>query len=103
MVQPTQTKIADQNESLLQPSYYTENGAYEPIKIIEELDLNFNEGNVLKYLLRHGKSADNQERIKDLKKIMTYAQFEINRLGKLDATSNAQVSSSTQSGTKAGK
>ena len=45
--------------------------------MIKELNLNFNEGNILKYLLR-----DKNQDIQDLEKIINYAQHEIEYLKK---------------------
>jgi hypothetical protein len=50
---------------------------FEAIKIIEAYDLNFNRGNVLKYLLRAGKKNDELE---DLHKALFYISREIERL-----------------------
>ena len=47
------------------------------IDLIKHWDLNFNEGNVLKYLLR-----DKGDRIGDLKKIVDYTNRELNHLNK---------------------
>ena len=47
------------------------------IDIVKELNLNFNEGNILKYLLRD-KGEDEQ----DLEKIIVYAQRELQYLQK---------------------
>ncbi len=47
------------------------------IDLIKHWKLNFNEGNILKYLLR-----DKESRIKDLGKIVDYAQREIKYLNK---------------------
>jgi len=47
------------------------------IDLIKHWNLNFNEGNILKYLLRNKDS-----RIKDLEKLTDYAQREIKYLNK---------------------
>ena len=52
---------------------------YEAIKIINNLDLNFNRGNVLKYILRAGKKYEDKE-IEDLIKAKNYIDYEIERL-----------------------
>ena len=52
---------------------------YEAIKIINNLDLNFNRGNVLKYILRAGKKDADKE-IQDLQKAKHYIDYEIERL-----------------------
>ncbi|MDF1699531.1 MAG: DUF3310 domain-containing protein [Planctomycetota bacterium] len=52
---------------------------FEPVKIIHAKNLNFNLGNVIKYVLRAGLKGD---AIEDLKKALTYLQFEIDRRSK---------------------
>ena len=59
--------------------YGGKNNPYEAIKIINNLDLNFNRGNVLKYILRAGKKDANKE-IQDLQKAKHYIDYEIERL-----------------------
>jgi hypothetical protein len=54
-------------------------GEYEPIKIINHYNLNFNLGNVIKYTLRAGKKEDNTM-LSDLKKAVDYLQYEIERI-----------------------
>ena len=61
-------------------NYYGEkNNPYEVIKITNNLDLNFNRGNVLKYILRAGKKDADKE-IQDLQKAKHYIDYEIERL-----------------------
>jgi hypothetical protein len=62
--------------SEIRPSYYKTDSAYEPRKIIKHYGLNFNLGNVIKYTLRAGEK-NKQTLIEDLKKAITYLQFEI--------------------------
>jgi len=59
------------------PDHYGgEDDPYEVIKIIEAWDLNFNLGNVVKYVLRAGiKDVDTE--LEDLKKALWYIQREI--------------------------
>ena len=59
--------------------YGDKNSPYEAIKIINNLDLNFNRGNVLKYILRAGKKDADKE-IQDLQKAKHYIDYEIERL-----------------------
>ena len=59
--------------------YGGKNNPYEAIKIINNLDLNFNRGNVLKYILRAGKKDADKE-IQDLQKAKHYIDYEIERL-----------------------
>lgn len=49
--------------------------AIEPWDIIEEFNLNFWEGNAIKYILR-----DKGSRIEDLKKAIHYLEYELERL-----------------------
>ena len=68
------------------PDHYTE-GAVEPIDLIDGLELNFNRGNVVKYVARagrkksQGKSLQAKE-LEDLKKACWYLQREIARCEK---------------------
>ena len=58
------------------PSHYTD-GKIEVIDFIEDKQLNFHRGNVVKYVSRAGKKGNELE---DLKKAMWYLEREINRL-----------------------
>ena len=49
---------------------------YEPIKIINHYKLNFNLGNVIKYVLRAGKK-ENNSKLSDLRKAIDYLMYEI--------------------------
>lgn len=55
---------------------------YEPIKVIDAHNLNFNLGNVIKYVLRAGKKPGVAD-IEDLQKAKQYIEFEIARRGRL--------------------
>lgn len=57
------------------PDYYQANG-YEAIEYIEAHNLNFNLGNVIKYITRAGKKTANP--VLDLKKARFYIDREIN-------------------------
>jgi hypothetical protein len=59
--------------------YGDKESPYEAIKIINNLNLNFNRGNVLKYILRAGKKYEDKE-IEDLIKAKNYIDYEIERL-----------------------
>jgi hypothetical protein len=61
------------------PDHYGgEENPFEPIKVIEHYDLNFNLGNAVKYILRIGKKLG-EPSLKDLRKAYTYIGFEIRR------------------------
>lgn len=62
----------------VRPVYYGgEENPFEPRKIIEWYKLGFHLGNAIKYILRPEKSKRKKERIQDLKKAITYLEFEI--------------------------
>jgi hypothetical protein len=61
------------------PDHYGgEDNPYECIKVIEAWELNFNLGNVVKYVHRNGKK-DKLRAIEDLEKAREYLDFEIRR------------------------
>jgi len=63
----------DYIEEINHPKHYT-TGKHEPIDVIEEWGLNFNLGNVIKYIAR----ADRKEnKLQDLKKAQWYLNREI--------------------------
>lgn len=68
------------DESVIMPSYYNK-ANMSVIDIIDEYELNFNKGNIIKYILRSGKKSKDTE-IQDLQKAMRYCQMEIERLNK---------------------
>ena len=77
-------------ESASHPEYYGgEENPYEAIKVIEAWDLNFNLGNVLKYINRAGKKSEDP--IKDLEKAVDYLGFEVKRMKRLDRKSRKQA------------
>jgi hypothetical protein len=60
------------------PSHYGgANNQYEAIKVIDAWGLNFNLGNVAKYISRAGKKG---EALEDLEKAKQYLEFEIAKL-----------------------
>lgn len=59
------------------PEHYVDGRQYEPHLVIEDWGLNFNLGNVIKYVSRAGRKDDI---IEDLKKARQYLDFEIARL-----------------------
>ena len=66
-------------EAASHPAHYGgEANPYEAIKVIEAWDLNFNLGNVVKYIARAGKKEKNTL-IGDLEKARQYLDFEIER------------------------
>lgn len=68
------------DESVIIPSYYNKT-TMSVIDIVDEYELNFNKGNIIKYVLRSGKKSKDTE-IQDLQKAIRYCQMEIDRLTK---------------------
>lgn len=64
-------------DTVKHPSHYAEGRKYEPKDVIRDWNLNFNLGNVVKYLSRAGRKND---AIEDLKKAREYIQFEIDAM-----------------------
>lgn len=60
-----------------EPQHYMSEGGLEAIDVIESFELNFNLGNVVKYLLRAGKKDDETQ---DLKKALWYLRREIKNI-----------------------
>lgn len=68
------------DESVIIPPYYNKTNM-SVIDIIDEYELNFNKGNIIKYVLRSGKKNKDTE-IQDLQKAIRYCQMEIERIQK---------------------
>ena len=59
--------------------YLSEDGSMDVTLIINKFNLNFNKGNVIKYLVRAGKKDPSKE-IEDLEKARDYIDYEISRV-----------------------
>jgi hypothetical protein len=68
-------KVDLASEAVNHPNHYQGDG-YEVLDIIDDFDLNFNLGNVLKYVLRAGKK-DPELKKEDLEKALFYLQREV--------------------------
>ena len=81
-LQKTLDKVKEpvENDNVNHPSHYTD-GKIEVMDFIEDKQLNFARGNVIKYVSRAGKKDPNKE-LEDLKKAMWYLNREIERLEK---------------------
>lgn len=65
------------------PNYYTSSdGTLTAQQVIDAFNLNWNRGNVLKYIIRAGRKSDNP--LGDLKKARDYIDFEIAKLSSAD-------------------
>lgn len=60
------------------PEHY-KTDSIDVIDFCKEYDLNFNKGNIIKYICRAGKK-ENEPELKDLEKALVYLQREINYL-----------------------
>ena len=69
-----------EDDSVNHPSHYND-GKIEVMDFIEDKQLNFARGNVIKYVSRAGKKDSNKE-LEDLKKASWYLNREIERLNK---------------------
>lgn len=67
--------MAEMNNAVTHPGHYT-HGKIECIKYIMDKDLNFNLGNVVKYVTRAGRKGSDT-RLQDLEKARQYLNFEI--------------------------
>ena len=65
------------NDIINNPSHYTEGRKHEPIDVTNDWGLNFNLGNVVKYISRAGRKDD---KLIDLQKAAFYLQYEIKSL-----------------------
>lgn len=70
-------KRSDAMEKQVGGQHYKKHIGLQPWDIIDEYDLNYYEGNILKYLLR-----EKSDRIEDLGKLIHYAEKELENLGK---------------------
>ena len=73
--------MGDKNEPLFdnvnRPAHYCEGRMYEPVDVIKDWELDFDLGNVVKYVSRAGRKID---AIEDLKKARFYLNHEITML-----------------------
>lgn len=77
---PSIAEIIKEDNPVSHPSHYTD-GEIEVIDYIEDKKLNFNLGNVVKYVSRAGKK-DKDKTVEDLKKASWYLNREISNLEK---------------------
>lgn len=75
------------NDVVNHPEHYT-SGTIEPVDFIESQQLNFNRGNVVKYVARAGRKKSEgrsirSKELEDLKKARFYLQREIDKCEKL--------------------
>ena len=70
-------KEAETPQTPITPKYYKSKNGIEAIDYIEAFNLNFNLGNVIKYVTRVGKKTENA--LEDLQKAQWYLEREIER------------------------
>ncbi len=66
--------MSDDFDSVQNPAHYTDGRKYEPVKVIEDWDLDYHLGNALKYISRAGRK---RSLIKDLQKAIFYLERRI--------------------------
>lgn len=71
--------ISSKAQQVVSPPHYTEGRIYEPRKVIYDWGLNFNLGNVVKYISRAGRK-DGEDALIDLHKARQYLEFEIEEI-----------------------
>lgn len=84
------------HDAVVRPKHYT-SASIEPIEVINAWDLNFNLGNVIKYVARAGKKR-RSTLVQDLQKARQYLDFEIMRYA-----DNTHLSRTQHSGNATGK
>lgn len=62
--------------------HYEATGDYDLIDVIQDYNLNFNRGNIIKYICRAGKKENNPE-LADLYKALDYLEREITYIKEL--------------------
>ena len=72
-------KVIKSKSNVVHPSHYAEGRQFEPIDVIEDWNLDFCLGNVVKYISRAGRK-DNI--IQDLEKAQFYLSYKIEQLKK---------------------
>ena len=77
--------IDDDYNSVTRPSHYCEGRKYEPIKVIQDWQLDFCLGNTVKYISRAGRKtstalSDIEKTIEDLEKAEFYLNYKIKEL-----------------------
>lgn len=75
----------DYYNSVKRPSHYCEGRKYEPIKVIQDWQLDFCLGNTIKYISRAGRKtstalSDIDKTIEDLEKAEFYLNYKIKEL-----------------------
>lgn len=84
MNQNSSLKYPNNSDIINRPAHYT-SGSIEPIDYIISHAMNFNRGNVIKYITRAGIKGDGLKyEIEDLEKAKWYIEREISRLKKIN-------------------
>lgn len=74
----------ESDNNVITPSYYNKS-SMSVCDIVDEYELNFNKGNIIKYVLRSGKKSKDTE-IQDLQKAIRYCEMEIERIKKCNSS-----------------
>ena len=68
------TGLSEDFDSVQNPAHYTDGRKYEPVKVIEDWDLDYHMGSALKYISRAGRK---KSLIEDLQKAIFYLERRI--------------------------
>ena len=71
------------------PAHYVAGRKHEPKDVIRDWDLNFNLGNVIKYISRAGRKGHGKKK-EDLLKAKQYLEFELAYLESLEGEANVK-------------
>ena len=71
--------MTDVNDEITHPAHYVDGRAYEPIDVINDWDLGFDLGNVVRYVSRAGRKPG-EDVLKDLLKAQYYLNYHIKLL-----------------------
>ena len=72
------TETISNTDNVSHPQHYHPNTEHEAIDVIEAWSLNFNRGNVVKYIARAGLKTSQE--LQDLQKALWYLEREIERV-----------------------
>jgi hypothetical protein len=71
------TDSSNKFDSVKNPAHYTEGRIYEPVKVIEDWELDYHLGNALKYISRAGRKGESISLIEDVGKAIFYLERRI--------------------------
>lgn len=70
--------LASLERQVQAPDHYVKGRHYEPVHVINDWDLNFNLGNVVKYIARYQRKPSDNPKL-DLQKALFYLTYELEK------------------------